>query len=192
MLSNIARRVNDLLRSPMRFIGPFCYSILTVKVGKPLPLGIGTRNANNDDIENLTRVYAKSYGSVEQAEKHVRDFVEYHGVRLALSDNRIVGVLFWMQREGANQGQAEIVDLWVKELERRKGIGEKLLTESIREIENHYSSQGHTLKNVLLFTSESNSPARTLYEKMGFEFVADLGNLSSLDDRDILYVYRHV
>lgn len=156
-----------------------------------MPRDIRTRNATNDDIEDLTKVYEKSYGSVEQAEKHVRDFVEYHGVRLALEDIRIVGVLFWMQREGANQGQAEVVDLWVEESERRRGIGEKLLTESIREIEDHYSSQGHTLMNVLLFTTERNSPARALYKKMEFEVVADLGNLSGLDDRDILYVYRH-
>lgn len=152
---------------------------------------IRTRNATNDDIENLTKGYEKGYGSIEQAEKHVRDFVEYHGVRLALADSSIVGLLFWMQREVASQGQAEIVDLWVEESERRRGIGERLVAESIREIENHYSSQGHTLKNVLLFTTERNSPARTLYEKMGFEVVADVGNLSVLDDRDILYVYRH-
>lgn len=188
---NIARRLNDLLRSPIRFLGPFYYSIPAAEVGRPLPGDIGTRNATNDDIEDLAKVYAKSYGSVEQAERHVKDFVEYHGVKLALADNRIVGILFWMQREVANQGQAEVVDLWVEESERRRGIGERLLMESIREIEDHYSSQGHPLKTVLLFTTKSNTPARTLYEKMGFEVVADLGNLSSLDDRDILYVYRH-
>jgi len=156
-----------------------------------LPEDVRTRNATNDDIENLARVYAKSYGSVEQAEKHVRDFVEYHGVELALADGRIVGVLFWMQREEASQGQAEIVDLWVEESERRRGIGERLLAESVREIEDHYSSQRHTLRTVLLFTTEGNVPARTLYEKMGFQVVADLGNISSQGDRDILYIYRH-
>jgi ribosomal protein S18 acetylase RimI-like enzyme len=45
--------------------------------------------------------------------------------------------------------------------------------------------------NVLLFATERNSPARALYEKMGFEVVADLGNLSVSDDRDIFYVYHH-
>jgi ribosomal protein S18 acetylase RimI-like enzyme len=187
---NTPGRVSGLLRNPIRFLGPSCFPIPKFEVGRPLPGDIRTRNATNIDIENLTRVYAKSYGSIEQAEKHVRDFVEYHGVKLALANNRIVGVLFWMQREGANQGQAEIVDLWVEESERRRGIGERLLMESIREIEDHYSSQGHALKNVLLFTTESNSPARTLYEKMGFEVVADLGDLCGLGGRDILYVYR--
>jgi ribosomal protein S18 acetylase RimI-like enzyme len=157
--------------------------------GRDLPRDIGTRNATIDDIENLTGVYWKSYGSVEQAEKHVTDFVEYHGVRLALTDGRIVGVLFWMQRETASQGQAEIVDLWVEESERRRGIGERLLMESLREIEDHYSSQGQTLKTVLLFTTEGSAPARTLYEKMGFQVAANLGDLTGPGDRDILYIY---
>jgi ribosomal protein S18 acetylase RimI-like enzyme len=160
-------------------------------IGKPLPTGFKTRNATKDDIDGLAGIYDKSYGSFEQAEKHVRDFVEYHGVRLVLTGSGLVGLLFWMQREVAHQGQAEIVDLWVKESERRKGIGETLLRESVREIDKHYSSQGHSLMNVLLLTTEGNSPARALYEKMGFEAVADLGNLSVRDDRDILYVYRH-
>jgi hypothetical protein len=90
-----------------------------IEVERALPGGFRTRNATNDDIEDLTKIYEKRYGSIEQAEKHVRDFVEYHGVRLALAESRIVGLLFWMQREVASQGQAEIVDLWVEETEGR-------------------------------------------------------------------------
>jgi ribosomal protein S18 acetylase RimI-like enzyme len=154
-----------------------------------LPGEITTRIATIDDIETLTEVYAENYGSIEQAKKHVRDFVENHGVRLSMVDDRLVGVLFWMQRETASHGQAEIVDLWVEESERRKGIGERLLMESLREIEDHYSSQGQTLKTVLLFTTEGNAPARTLYDKMGFQVAANLEDLSRVGDRDILYTY---
>ncbi len=157
--------------------------------GKDLHGDVDTRRAINDDIEDLTKVYAKSYGSIEQAGKHVRDFIENHGGRLAVVDGRLVGVLFWMQRETASHGQAEIVDLWVEESERRRGIGQTLLKESIREIEDHYLSQGQTLKVMLLFTTEGNSPARMLYEKMGFQVAANLGDLTGLGDKDILYTY---
>lgn len=149
-----------------------------------------THNATNADVENLCRIYVERYDTLERAKKHVTDFLEYHGIRLAYVEGKLVGILFWMQREEAKLGLAEIVDFWVEESYRRGGTGKRLLQESIREMKNHYSSQGHFLKRVFLITSEESAPARSLYEKLGFRVRADLGHLHSKAERDIVYVYE--
>ena len=57
----------------------------------------------------------------------------------------------------------DIVNVFVKENKRGKGIGEKLLTFLIKENKDK--------KNITLEVSKENNPALNLYKKVGFEIV---------------------
>ena len=57
----------------------------------------------------------------------------------------------------------DIVNIFIKEDKREKGIGEKLLTFLIKENKDK--------KNITLEVSKENEPALNLYKKVGFEIV---------------------
>jgi len=81
-----------------------------------------------------------------------------------------------MPRESPRLGWAEILDIWIDEKYRRRGLGFRLLMEAIKDIKLYFQSFGHKVKCIILFTSEDNIPARKLYEKVGYGgYVADDG-----------------
>ncbi|MDH5449181.1 MAG: GNAT family N-acetyltransferase, partial [Candidatus Bathyarchaeota archaeon] len=91
-------------------------------------------------------------------------------------------------------GLTEIIDLWVRVEERRKGIGGKLIDHAIIQMEQYYKSHGVILSKVMLFTGASDRflAARNLYEKKRFRVVATIPK-NALDNPygdDLLYVLQ--
>ena len=54
-------------------------------------------------------------------------------------------------------------------------------------MKSYFRSFGHKAKCVILFTSESNVPARSLYEKVGFKKVGYGGYIADDGTRELLY-----
>jgi len=145
------------------------------------------RDANKTDLEALCKIYEKPYGEYATAEKIIEMYLDHYFVKLIESERKIVGTLVWFPREDPKLGWAEILDLWIEDEYRRKGLGFKLIQDTIKDIKAYFKSKGHKLKCVTLFTSAKNKPARSLYEKAGFRKVGYGGYISEDGTPELLY-----
>jgi len=150
-------------------------------------MGIALRDATRGDFKDLCRIYEKPYCGLETAGKFVELCLDHYFWKLVEVDGKIVGGLIWFPRESPKLGWAEILDIWIDEHCRRRGLGFKLLTEVIKDIESHFLSYGHKAKCVILFTSEKNIPARRLYEKAGFKKIGYGGYIAEDGTKELLY-----
>ena len=116
---------------------------------------ITIRNAAESDFTVLCSMYEKPYGGLEIAGKFVRMYLDHYFWKLVEVDGKIMGGLIWFPRESPKLGWAEILDIWVDENYRRRGLGSKLMTETIKDIESYHRSFGHRTKCVILFTPET-------------------------------------
>ncbi|UCG37233.1 MAG: GNAT family N-acetyltransferase [Candidatus Bathyarchaeota archaeon] len=126
--------------------------------------------------EEFFRIYEKVFSSRREVETFYGRFITNGWISGAWKDGELIGILAWAPREAANNGLAEIVDLWVKAEERRKGTGGKLIEDAIVRMRRYYKRFGAVLSKVMLFTGASGNflAARKLYEKKGFRVVATI------------------
>jgi ribosomal protein S18 acetylase RimI-like enzyme len=99
-------------------------------------------------------------------------------LKIVESETQIIGGLIWFPRESPRLGWAEILDLWIDEKYRRRGLGLKLAQEAINNIKSYFQYLGHKAICIILFTSENNIPARRLYEKADFKKIGYGGYVS--------------
>ncbi len=91
---------------------------------------------------SFLNVYKNVYSSKKEARKFFGRFLENGWVSGAWKNSELVGVLIWMPREAAKHGLAEIVDLWVKEEERRRGIGGGLVDHALAQMKEYCRNFG--------------------------------------------------
>lgn len=140
------------------------------------------------------KAYENIYSSRKEVEMFYKRFLENEWISGAWKNSELVGVLTWMPRETAKNELAEIVDLWVKAEERRKGIGGRLIDHALAQMRQYYQYFGFTVRRVMLFTgaSEKYLAARNLYEKKGFKIVATIppNTLNNSPNAEFLYVLQ--
>ena len=90
--------------------------------------------------------------------------------------------------EEKHHGLAQIVDIWIDEESRRKGLGKKLLRMIIIDMKQLFVNSNHVLRKVLVTTGDDNEPAKRLYEKKGFKKTAVLADLFAKGDNETVYV----
>lgn len=145
------------------------------------------RDATESDFEVLSRIYEKPCDGLESARKFVELYLDHYFWKLVEADGKIVGGLIWFLRESPKLGWAEILDIWIEKTYRRRGLGFRLMTEAINDVESYFQSFGHKAKCVILFTSENNISARRLNEKAGFRKVGYGGYVADDGTRELLY-----
>ena len=96
--------------------------------------------------------------------------------------------MFWHIKQDPNVGVAEFEELYVFENYRRKGIGSELVKSSIKAVRRQFKNLGVEPRRIYLFTNENNQSARKLYEKFGFEYIANLGHLYSEAENELFYL----
>jgi len=147
-------------------------------------------DAEKTDIQALIAIYSSPhlYHNYEEASWFVESHFDYHHVKVAKNQEKVVGALFWNVVEEKHHGLTEIRDLWVDEDFRRKGFGEKLLRAAIDDMKQFFRNGGHVLRKVMVTTGEDNEPARKLYGKVGFTKVAVLPDLFAKGENELVYV----
>jgi ribosomal protein S18 acetylase RimI-like enzyme len=147
-------------------------------------------DADERDVERLIEIYSSPdlYHSREEAGWFVKSFFDYHHVKVAKLDSKIIGVVFWRGREEKHHGLTEVEDLWVDENYRRRGFGTKLLTSALEDMKQFFIESSFVLRKVLVTTGEDNEPAKRLYEKIGFQRSAVLEGLFARDENELVYI----
>jgi len=150
------------------------------------------RDADESDFNFLFQFYNRPYHNSEFTRKLVKLYLNHYFVKLADVDGKTVDILVWYVRESPRLGWAEILDLWVDEGYRRKGIGFGLLQRVIKDIKSCFRSEGFEARCVIVFTSENNLSARKLYEKTGFKKVGYGGYIAKDGTKELLYALNFI
>ena len=115
-------------------------------------------------------------------------YLSHNNVFIAKDRDQIIGKMLWHVKEDPNEGVAEFEELYVYEEYRRIGIGSKLIEISLQAVKEYFKKRGIDSRRIFLFVGEKNEIARKLYEKFGFECIANLGNLFTENEKDLFYV----
>jgi ribosomal protein S18 acetylase RimI-like enzyme len=147
-------------------------------------------DAEETDVQELIAIYGSPhlYHNREEAYWFVKSYSDYHHVKVAKHEDRVVGALFWNVVEEKHHGLTEIRDLWIDENYRRRGFGERLLRTVIQDMEQFFRKGGYALRKVLVTTGKNNEPAKKLYEKVSFENIAVLADLFAKGENELVYV----
>jgi ribosomal protein S18 acetylase RimI-like enzyme len=147
-------------------------------------------DADETDIEDLITIYSSPhlYHNREEASWFVKSHFDYHHVKVAKHQDKVIGAIFWNVVEEKHHGLTEIRDFWIDENFRRRGFGEKLLRTTIEDMEQFFRKGGYVFRKALVTTGEDNEPAKKLYEKAGFRKVAVLPDLFAKGENELVYV----
>jgi len=152
--------------------------------------GTQISDASENDVETLIEIYSSPhlYHNKEDAEWFVKSFFDYHHIKLAKSNGKIVGAIFWNVVEEKHHGLSQIVDLWIDKSCRRMGLGEKLLRKAIEDMRQFFEEDGFCPRKVIVTTGQDNEPAIRLYEKVGFSKAAVLRDLFAQGENELVYI----
>jgi ribosomal protein S18 acetylase RimI-like enzyme len=147
-------------------------------------------DATRDDVERLTEIYSAPhlYHTKQEASRYVGSFFNYQHINVLKANNTLAGVLFWRVESEKHHGIIVIDELWIEEEFRRKGLGERLLRDSIEAATSFFEKDGSVLRKVVVTTAEDNAPARRLYEKVGFHNCAVLKDLYGKGENELVYI----
>lgn len=147
-------------------------------------------DATKNDVESLIEVYSSPdlHHNREEASWFVKSYFDYHHIKVVKQRKDVIGAIFWNTVEEKHHGLTNIQDFYIDEKFRRKGLGEKLLRSSIEDMKKLYAKHHYVLRKVLVTTGENNKPARNLYEKIGFRFVAILPDLFAEGENELVYI----
>lgn len=142
------------------------------------------------DLDALIRIYASPDLKVTEEESSwfVDCYFDYHHIDIAKANGEIKGACFWRLEGEKYCGLGWIENIWVEEDYRRKGLGERLLRKSIRDMMAFFQEDQVKLRKVVLTTQNSRLGARRLYERVGFKKAAVLEEAYGPGDSDIIYI----
>ena len=124
--------------------------------------------------------------------QRVEIYTSYGFTTIAKDEKKIVGVLQWYVKENPNDGVAEFEEVFVLPDHRGRGIGSMLVSKSISIVKKYFKSLNIKPRKIFLFVGENNINARKLYERNGFRFVNNLGNLFSDNEKEAYYILERV
>ena len=147
---------------------------------------IEIRTATPSDLPLLENMYRKEIEDhLERARRFAEDLVLRYKTLLAIDDNAVCGTVTWEPRGGLDDGVVEMIGLGVTEGFKRQGIASKLIDDMIKETSQFYSSNGYSLRVIILFMEKTNETARKFYSANRFKEVANIPSLYPQDDASI-------
>lgn len=113
-----------------------------------MSMGIQIVDADGKDVEDLIEIYSAPhlYHNREEASWFVRSFFDYHHVKVVKHEEKVIGAAFWNVVEEKHHGLTEIVDFWIDENFRRKGLRERLLQIVIEDMKRFFAKDNHTVR----------------------------------------------
>lgn len=153
------------------------------------------RPLKHNDIEKTAKVHEAAFVrqtlSSEWIESNSKAFPKVQYYVAETQGNEIVGYIHWSQKSGFRQEVVlELEQLAVLPKYHGKGIGTKLIKESLPQIKCQLASRGAKIKHIIV-TTRSDNYAQKIYQKtLGATVEATIRNLYSADE--VFMVARNV
>ena len=128
------------------------------------------RKMKEDDIENVAKIYLECFhgmNDIDIVKEWVRlKYLGYPANRYyVIDDDRIKGYILWVELGGFRKDAViELEQIAVTPKEQGKGLGSKLIKESLKDIIKELEIRGSRLKLVKVTTGTENQ-AQKLYKK---------------------------
>jgi len=142
--------------------------------------------ASKKDKEQLLGWF-KHYKVKGIAQNRVDCYLSHNFTVIAKDKEKIVGILQWSVKENPNAGVVEFEEVVILENYRGKGIGSLIVKQAIQSVKSYFAKIDIKPRRIFLFVDKENKAARGLYEKHGFKFVAELGDLFSDTGAELFY-----
>jgi ribosomal protein S18 acetylase RimI-like enzyme len=147
---------------------------------------IDIKPATPDDIPLIEKMYRTEIEDhAERAHRFAEDLVLRYKTLLAVKENIVCGTVTWEPRGGLDDGVVELIGLGVNEGFKRQGIAMKLVDDMIEAASQFFSSNGYSLRVILIFMERANETARKFYSASRFKEVATIPSLYPRDDASI-------
>lgn len=152
------------------------------------------RLMEQSDLTAAAEIYQATFvrqsHSLEWLQCNLNAFPRYM-MFVAQSDNEILGFITWAQKSGFRREVVlELELLAVKPNCQGKGVGKKLIVDSLPLVKTLLASKDAVLKHVLV-TTRADNYAQDLYKSaLGAEIEATISNLYSADE--VLMIARNV
>ncbi len=144
------------------------------------------RLATKDDKSQLLAFF-NHYSNPELLENRIDCFLSHNKTILAKDNDKIIGTLQWHIKEDPNCGVAEFEEFHVLEDYRNKGTGSALIEFGIQSVKDYFNSHEIKPRKIFAFVGSQHSSARRVFEKCGFEQIADASNLFSEAETVLIY-----
>ncbi len=153
------------------------------------------RPLKHNDIEKAAKVHKTAFLrqklSNEWIESNSKAFPRVQYYVAENQGNEIVGYIHWSQKSGFRQEVVlELEQLAVLPKYHGKGIGTKLIKESLPLINCQLASRGAKIKHIIVTTRSDNYAQRIYQKTIGAKVEAIIRNLYSADE--VLMVARNV
>ena len=145
------------------------------------------KKANSNHRELLIENY-KDYNFRNFIGERIDCYLSHNNTIIAIENNKIIGQIQWHIKEDLNLGVAEFEEVFVVKDFRGMGVGSSLLKFSIQNVKDYFRDIGVKSRRIFLFVRENNKIARHLYEKFGFKFISNLGDVFSDNENEMFYV----
>lgn len=142
--------------------------------------------ASKKDSEQLLGFF-RHYNNKTVGQNRVECYLSHNFTIVAKDRNKIVGILQWHVKEDPNAGTVEFEEIFILERYRGKGVGPVLIEYAIQSVKAYFTNLKIKPRKIFLFVAEKNKAARKLYQKHGFKLLADVGNLFSDTETELLY-----
>lgn len=142
---------------------------------------------HQEDIKIVAKIHAEQFPRQQQSEKWVRcNFAAFPRIRIFVArdeKDKVIGYVQWIHKSGfRKESVIELEQIAVTQMQQGKGIGSKLINESLATIKNSLSDNGSILKSIIISTRTDNN-AQSLYKKvLNAEEVATIRDLYSYDE----------
>jgi len=153
------------------------------------------RPLKHNDIEKTAKVHKAAFVrqklSNEWIESNSKAFPRVQYYVAENQDNEIVGYIHWSQKSGFRQEVVlELEQLAVLPKYHGKGIGTKLIKESLPQINCQLATRGAKIKHIIVSTRSDNYAQKIYQKAIGAVVEATIRDLYSADE--VLMVARNV
>lgn len=149
---------------------------------------------HHDDIDAVAKIHAQEFPRQHNSRGWIScNFAAFPRIMLFVArdeKDNVVGYIQWIQKSGfRKESVMELEQIAVLKNHQGKGIGSKLIKESLNHIKTYLADSQANLKAVLISTRTDND-AKALYKKaLGAEEIAVVKDLYSADEVIMLARY---
>lgn len=139
------------------------------------------------DINIVARIHSQQFPRQQRSDEWIRcNFAAFPRIMMFVArdeKDKVIGYVQWIHKSGfRNESVIELEQIAVIQSQQGKGIGSKLIKESLNSVKNYLSDNNAVLKAVLVSTRTDNK-AQALYKTaLGAEIVATIKDLYSHDE----------
>jgi len=155
---------------------------------------VNVRRVKKDELANVAKIHEVAFSRQRYSIEWLK--CSYHSFPKSLfyvleSQSKVLGYIIWSQKSGFRpEAILELEQLAILPTHQSKGLGAKILTESLKLVKQQLLKQESKLKHIIVSTRSDNS-AQALYRKvLGAEVEAIISNLYSFDE--VFMIARNV